>query len=169
VRLPGSPVRWRFQIAQDRDGLDEQIKVLRRTLVRSFGALGLGLVILAALQAFYGLWPLRKVRKAIGSIRSGQKSRIDERLPREIEPLTQELNALLAHNEVQAEEARRHAGNLAHALKTPLTVINNAAEAHSPDLAETVLREAATMRRQVDHHLARARAVGRRAFGPGAL
>jgi signal transduction histidine kinase len=90
------------------------------------------------------------------------QSRIEERLPREIEPLTAELNALLEHNELQAEEARRHAGNLAHALKTPLTVINNAATAHAPDLADTVIREATTMRRQIDHHLARARAIGRR-------
>jgi signal transduction histidine kinase len=162
VRLPGSTVRWRFQVAQNRDVLDEQISVLRRTLVRSFGILGLGLVVLAALQAIYGLWPLRRVRRAIAAIRSGQKARIEERLPREIAPLTEELNALLEHNEVQAEEARRHAGNLAHALKTPLTVITNAATARSPDLADTVIRESRTMRRQVDHHLARARAVGRR-------
>jgi signal transduction histidine kinase len=149
-------------VAQSREGLDEQISVLRRTVVRSFGILGLGLIVLAALQAFYGLWPLRRVRQAIAAIRSGEKARIDERYPREIEPLTEELNALLVHNEVQAEEARRHAGNLAHALKTPLTVDTNAAAAKSPDLAETVRREAATMRRQVDHHLARARAIGRR-------
>jgi len=76
-----------------------------------------------------------------------------------------ELNALLAHTERQAEEARTHAGNLAHALKTPLTVVMNAATAKAPDLADTVIREAAVMRRQVDHHLARARAVGRRAVG----
>jgi len=76
--------------------------------------------------------------------------------------MVEELNALLAHNERQAEEARAHAGNLAHALKTPLTVIMNAATAQAPDLNETVMREAVTMRRQVDHHLARARAVGRR-------
>jgi signal transduction histidine kinase len=162
VRLPGSEIRWRFQVAQNRDGLDEQIAVLRRTMVRSFGALGLGLLVLAALQAVYGLWPLRRVRRAIASIRSGEKSRIEERFPQEIEPLTQELNALLEHNERQAEEARRHAGNLAHALKTPLTVITNAAAAQSSDLPESVLREAGTMRRQVDHHLARARAIGRR-------
>ncbi|WP_243444764.1 ATP-binding protein [Sphingosinicella humi] len=162
VQLPGSPVRWRFQVAQSRDGLDEQIGVLRRTMVRSFGVLGLGLIVLAALQAFYGLWPLRRMRKAIAAIRSGDKSRIEERFPQEIAPMTEELNDLLAHNEVQAEEARRHAGNLAHALKTPLTVVTNAATAHSPDLAETVIREAKTMRRQVDHHLARARAIGRR-------
>lgn len=163
ARLPGSPVRWRFQVAQNRDILDQQIGVLRRTLLRSFGILGLGLIVIAALQAVYGLWPLRRVRRAIVAIRSGERSRIDERLPGEIVPLTDELNALLEHNEMQAEEARRHAGNLAHALKTPLTVITNDATAHAPDLAETVIREARTMRRQVDHHLARARAIGRRA------
>ena len=162
VFLPGSPVRWRFQVAQAREGANAQIAALRRTLVRSFGALGLGLVALAALQAVYGLWPLRQVRRTLAAIRSGAKSRIDERYPEEIEPLTEELNALLAHNERQAEEARTHAGNLAHALKTPLTVITNAASAGAPDLAETVAREAQTMRRQVDHHLARARAIGRR-------
>jgi len=63
----------------------------------------------------------------------------------EIFPLVNELNQLLAHSEEQAEEARRHAGNLAHALKTPLTVITNAATAHSPDLADTVCREATTL------------------------
>ncbi|HYI47414.1 MAG TPA: HAMP domain-containing sensor histidine kinase [Allosphingosinicella sp.] len=162
VRLPNSTVRWRFQIAQRRDELDEQVGVLRRTVVRSFGILALGLIILAVLQAVYGLWPLRRVRRAIAAIRSGRTSRIDEKLPREIEPLVEELNALLEHNEVQAEEARRHAGNLAHALKTPLTVITNAATAKADDLGPTVIREATTMRRQVDHHLARARALGRR-------
>jgi signal transduction histidine kinase len=163
IQLPGSPVRWRFQVAQSREDLDDQINILRKTMLRSFGILGLGLIVLAALQALYGLWPLRRVRRAIAAIRSGEKARVVERLPREIEPLTEELNALLEHNEVQAEEARRHAGNLAHALKTPLTVITNAATARAPDLADTVCREATTMRRQVDHHLARARAIGRRA------
>ncbi|MEE4289071.1 MAG: ATP-binding protein, partial [Erythrobacter sp.] len=72
---------------------------------------------------------------------------------------------LLEHTERQAEEARRHAGNLAHALKTPLTVLTNAATARDPDIATAVFRETRTMQRHVDHHLARARAVGRRAVG----
>ena len=162
ARLPGSPVVWRFQVAQSREALNDQIQVLRRTLVRSFALLGLGLIIMAALQASYGLWPLRKVRRAIAAVRAGREARVTEALPVEIAPMVEELNDLLAHNEVQADEARRHAGNLAHALKTPLTVIMNEATAGSPDLAPTVIREAATMRRQVDHHLARARAIGRR-------
>jgi signal transduction histidine kinase len=163
VILPGSEVRWRFQVAQSRDLIDRQIKDLRTTLVRAFAALGIGLLVLAALQAFYGLWPLRRVRSEVVAIRSGRQSRISEQFPREIHPLVRELNELLAHSEEQAEEARRHAGNLAHALKTPLTVITNAATAGSSDLEETVVREATVMRRQVDHHLARARAIGRRA------
>ncbi|RDE04872.1 ATP-binding protein [Sphingomonas aracearum] len=162
VTLPGSRVRWRFQVAQNRAGLDEQIKVLRRTLVRSFLLLGLGLIVMAGLQTFYGLWPLRRVREEIARMRAGKSRQVEEAMPVEVAPLVEELNGLIAHNERQAEEARRHAGNLAHALKTPLTVIMNAATAGSDDLAETVVREARTMRRQVDHHLARARAVGRR-------
>lgn len=165
VRLPGSPVTWRFQVAQDRGGLNAQIGILRRTLVRSFAILGLGLIIMSALQATFGLWPLRKVRRQIAAVRAGRIARVDTRLPVEIAPMVDELNDLLAHNERQAEEARTHAGNLAHALKTPLTVIMNEASAKSPELHKTVLREATTMRRQVDHHLARARAVGRRASG----
>lgn len=163
VILPGSPVRWHFQVAEARDGLDKQIHQARSVLIWSFSALGVGLLILGALQTFYGLWPLRRVRREVAAIRSGEKTRIGRDFPTEIRPLTEEINQLLAHSEEQAEEARRHAGNLAHALKTPLTVINNAATAHAPDLAETVCREALVMRRQVDHHLARARAIGRRA------
>lgn len=163
VRLPGSNVWWRFQVAQSRETINDQIRRLRSTLIWSFTALGFGLLVLAALQTFYGLWPLRRVRNEVASIRSGRKTRVGRDFPEEIRPLTEEINQLLAHSEAQAEEARRHAGNLAHALKTPLTVITNAATADSPDLDDTVIRESAVMRRQIDHHLARARAIGRRA------
>jgi signal transduction histidine kinase len=163
IVLPMSNTVWRFQVAQSRALLDDQIGALRSTLIYSFALLSLGLIIMAALQSVYGLWPLRQLRRAIAGMRAGKASRIEQReLPNEVAPLIEELNGLLAHNEMQAEEARRHAGNLAHALKTPLTVIMNAATAKAGDLDETVIREATTMRRQVDHHLARARAVGRR-------
>jgi signal transduction histidine kinase len=165
VILPDSDVRWTFQVAQSREMIDAQISDLRSTLFWSFAALGLGLLVLAALQTIYGLWPLRRVQREVAAIRSGTKQRITDTFPTEIEPLTDEINQLLAHNEAQAEEARRHAGNLAHALKTPLTVVTNAATAHAEDLDRTVIREAAVMRRQVDHHLARARAIGRRTAG----
>jgi signal transduction histidine kinase len=163
AELPGSKTRWRFQVAQSRETIDSQLHKLRSTLIWSFTALGVGLLILVALQTLYGLWPLRRVRRDVASIRSGAKTRLGQDFPAEIRPLTEEINQLLAHSEDQAEEARRHAGNLAHALKTPLTVITNAATAGDPGLSATVCREATVMRRQVDHHLARARAIGRRA------
>ncbi len=162
VNLPGSKVNWRYQIAQSRVALDAQVGAVRATLIPSLALLGLGLIILAALQTFYGLWPLRHIRRAIAAMRGGQNRRVDAPLPLEVQPMVDELNALLAHNEKQAEEARLHAGNLAHALKTPLTVLLNSATSQTSPLADTVRREAATMQRQVEHHLARARAVGRR-------
>ncbi len=163
--LPGSDTVWWFSVAQRKSDLGEQVARVRRILVRSFAVLGLGLLVMAALQTWYGLGPLRGVQRAIQKMREAGSNRVSEPLPLEVQPLVQELNALLAHTEKQAEEARTHAGNLAHALKTPLTVVMNAATAHAPDLADTVIREAAVMRRQVDHHLARARAVGRRGAG----
>jgi signal transduction histidine kinase len=162
IVLPGSNTRWMFMVAAARAGLDDQIRALRSTLTQSFALLALGLIVLTTLQTLYGLRPLRRVRKEIVRMRAGEKSRVTDPMPAEVLPMVEELNALLAHNERQAEEARTHAGNLAHALKTPLTVIMNAATAQAADLGETVIREATTMRRQVDHHLARARAVGRR-------
>ncbi len=165
IILPGNKTRWWFAVAASRAELDSQISRIRAILAWSFAVLGIGLFMLAVLQNWYGLRPLRGVRRAIKRMREAGENRVTEPLPLEVQPLVEELNALLAHSQRQAEEARTHAGNLAHALKTPLTVVMNAATAHAPDLPETVIREAAVMRRQVDHHLARARAVGRRAAG----
>ena len=165
IILPGSQTRWSFAVAASRGELDAQIRRIRSILIYSFAILGLGLFVMAGLQTWYGLGPLRRVRRAIQRMRTTGANRVTDPLPLEVQPLVQELNGLLAHSEKQAEEARTHAGNLAHALKTPLTVVMNAATAKAPDLSDTVIREAAVMRRQVDHHLARARAVGRRAVG----
>jgi len=165
IILPGSDTQWMFTVAASRRDLNDQIRMFRSILFYSFVVLGFGLLLMAGLQTYYGLFPLRHVRRAIQKLRTTGTSRVNDPLPKEVAPLVEELNALLAHTERQAEEARTHAGNLAHALKTPLTVVMNAATAKAPDLADTVIREAAVMRRQVDHHLARARAVGRRAVG----
>ena len=165
IILPGSDTKWMFTVAASREQLNEQIKDIRSILFYSFLGLGLGLLAMAGMQTWYGLFPMRHVRRAIRRLRTTGAARMTEPLPKEVQPLVEELNALLEHTDRQAQEARTHAGNLAHALKTPLTVVMNAATARAPDLADTVIREAAVMRRQVDHHLARARAVGRRAAG----
>ncbi len=163
--LPGSERRWTFAVAFATDDLNAQIARIRSILVWSFAILGFGLFLMVMLQIRYGLSPLRRVRAAIVKLRSTGANRITEPLPSEVQPLVQELNGLLEHSERQAEEARTHAGNLAHALKTPLTVLTNAATARDPDLNRAVFRETKVMQRHVDHHLARARAVGRRAVG----
>jgi signal transduction histidine kinase len=165
VILPGSETRWTFAVASATEQMDTQIGRVRLILIWSFAVLGLGLLVMALLQIRYGLLPLRRVRAAIQNLRTTGANRITEPLPLEVQPMVEELNALLDHSEKQAEEARRHAGNLAHALKTPLTVLTNAATARAPDLGTAVMRETRTMQRHVDHHLARARAVGRRAVG----
>ncbi len=163
ARLPGSPVTFHFQVAQSTLDLDKQLRSLRSTLLWSLSVLGLGLLILAALQSTYGLWPLRRVSRAIAAIRSGRAQRIPDDFPPEIGPLVFEINELLAHNAEAAEAARMHAGNLAHALKTPMSVLINEAQLGRANLAETVAAQTAIMQRHVDHHLARARAAGRRA------
>ena len=165
LTLPESDANWTFAVASVRDRLDEQIARIRSILLWSFAVLGLGLFAMAALQNFIGLQPLRRVRAAIQGMRESGGNRIDDSLPLEVQPLVEEVNGLLAHSERQAEEARTHAGNLAHALKTPLTVLTNAATAHDPKLSDLVCRETKVMQRHVEHHLARARAVGRRATG----
>ncbi len=162
VRLPGSPAFFYFQVAQSTRDLDDQIAKLRSILFWSLGGLGVSLLALAALQSVVGLSPLGRVSRQIAAIRSGAARRVDTDVPREVAPLVGEINELLEHGESQAEAARRHAGNLAHALKTPMSVLIGEIEGRNDPLAQTVAAQVQMMRRHVDHHLARARAAGRR-------
>ncbi|GGI74606.1 ATPase [Polymorphobacter multimanifer] len=162
LKLPGSSTVFYFQVAQSTRDLDLQIGQLRAFLFWFLALLALGLLALSALQSTYGLSPLRRVSQAIVAIRSGTASRVQENFPVEIAPLVSEINELLEHGERQAEAAQRHAGNLAHALKTPMSVLVGAAHGRQDPLADTVEAQVNIMRRHVDHQLARARAMGRR-------
>ena len=162
VRLPGATTNFYFQVAQSTRDLDDQVRLLRAILFWSLGGLGASLLALAALQSIYGLSPLGRVSRAIAAIRSGEAKRVGDEFPTEIAPLVSEINELLEHNEKQAEAARRHAGNLAHALKTPMSVLIGEAEGRSDPLALAVAAQVSVMRRHVDHQLARARATGQR-------
>lgn len=163
VRLPGAAQPFLFQVAQSSRDLYRQ-KARTRTVVGwSLGVLGIGLIVMVGLQSIYGLAPLRRVSKAIAVIRSGEARRVEAQFPVEVEPLVAEINELLAHGEAQSEAARRHAGNLAHALKTPMSVLIGEARGRDDPLARTIEAQVQVMRRHVDHQLARARAAGRRA------
>ena len=123
--------------------------------------LGVGLVLVVFVQVRVGLQPLFMLRREVSEVRTGKADRLMNDYPSELEPLAQELNALVAHDQEVVERQRTHVGNLAHALKTPLSVMLAEAERHPGALAEVVGRQAEAMRGQVDHHLRRARAAAR--------
>lgn len=158
ITLPARTAPLRFAVAADLDSMASEIRPFTATLSIALSLLGLGLIGALALQVRYGLKPLTSVRRALLAVRDGRAERLDGDFPNEVQPLAAELNAMLEHNDALLERARRHAGNLAHALKTPLTVLTNVAADDSGPLAETVRSQAATMRRDVEHHLAHARA-----------
>ena len=118
------------------------------------------------LQVRVGLRPLSRLRASLLAVRMGEAESIDENLPREIAPLAVELNALILSNREIVERARTHVGNLAHGLKTPLSVIANEARANPGPLADKVGEQASIMSTQIQHHLERARmAAQRRVIG----
>jgi signal transduction histidine kinase len=107
-----------------------------------------------------GLPPRRRVPRALHRFRAGPAPRLEGNFPSEIEPLASELNGLIEHSAEVVGRARSYVSNLAHFLKTPLTVLSSEAAAQPGPLADAVNRQVGTMRRQVDHYLARARAAG---------
>lgn len=165
IRLPGSDDVYHFAVAGDVSELKAQIADFNQTLAWWLAILGAILLLTMAIQVRFGLRPLRRIGEALSDIRSGRARRLEGSVPREIAPLARELNALLDHNEAVVDRARRHVGNLAHALKTPLSVLGNEARAKSGNedtrLARLVEEQTAIMGRHVDHHLTRARAAAR--------
>ncbi len=148
-----------FAVASDLATSRAETARFDATLMWSLGALGAFLTLAAIIQVRVGLAPLRVVRKNLGDIRAGKARRLEGDFPSEIAPLADEMNGLLAHNAAVVDRARTHVGNLAHGLKTPLSVLTTEASATSGLLADTVLKQADVMRRQVEHYLARARAA----------
>jgi len=160
LTLPQVADRHLFQLAADRAESEAEVARFNRLLAWGLGAIGLGLLLALVLQVRLALRPLDAMRRTLADIRAGRAARLDGDFPTEVAPLAGELNALLAHNDSVLERARTQAGNLAHALKTPLAILTNEASAAGGPLAELVARQADDMRRQVDRQLARARAAG---------
>jgi signal transduction histidine kinase len=157
----GADGRYTVRVAGPADEIVNDVERFRFSLFMTFGLLGFSLAATALLQIRFGLAPLRKLRTALGSIRRGEADRIDGEYPRDIAPLAGEINLLIETNREILERARTQVGNLAHALKTPLSIIVNEAGGSDapPELSEKIREQAAVMRDQVNYHLDRARAA----------
>lgn len=142
--------------------MEASIGAFARILTISLGVLGLGLVAAAFAQVRFGLRPLDRMRDELAEVRAGRATRLAGPFAAEIEPIADELNGLLDHNTEILTRARTQAGNLAHALKTPLAVLRNEAD-HIDDKPAAILRrETALMQDQIDRHLSMARSAGSR-------
>src|SRR3954468_11562043 len=158
----GDEGRYLVAVAGDALEIDEETQGFDRAITLTFGALAVILVITTMFQVRFGLAPLKRISAGLAAIRGGTAERLEGRFPDEIAPLARETNALIEANREIVERARTHVGNLAHALKTPLSVIVNEATARGDDpLAAKVAEQAAVMRDQVQHHLERARIAAR--------
>jgi signal transduction histidine kinase len=126
--------------------------------------LAIGLLIAALATVRVGMAPLARLRTRVAALRDGREPRIEGEYPTEVEPLVKDLNALLAEREERVARARAKAADLAHGLKTPLAVLAQEAararQAGQAELAATIEPQVERMRRQVEYHLAQARAAG---------
>jgi signal transduction histidine kinase len=158
----GSDGKFLVSVAGDASEIFDETRSFDYYLGGTFTALGIVLLLTTLFQVRYGLAPLKRISESIADIRSGRAERLEGAFPVEIAPLARETNALIDANREIVERARTHVGNLAHAIKTPLSVIVNEASAHRSDpVAAKVLEQADVMRSQLAHHLERARIAAR--------
>jgi len=158
----GADGRFLVSVAGDAAEIFDETRSFDYYLGGTFTALGIVLLLTTIFQVRFGLAPLKRISDAIADIRSGRAEQLEGEFPVEIAPLARETNALIEANREIVERARTHVGNLAHAIKTPLSVIVNEASAHRNDnFARKVLEQTDVMRDQVAHHLERARIAAR--------
>jgi len=150
-----------FLMAEDRRPIDEGARRFAATAATALILLGLGLMTAVFIQVRIGLQPLFDLRREVAEVRKGRADKLAKVYPAELSPLAEELNALVAHNQEVVERQRTHVGNLAHALKTPISVMLAEADANPGPLAEVVKRQTEAMHGHVEHHLRRARAAAR--------
>ncbi|MBV1705843.1 MAG: sensor histidine kinase [Hyphomicrobiales bacterium] len=162
----GAQGKYLVQVAATTGDMEDNIDKFQLALAATFLALALALIGTSALQVHYGLEPLRRLQEGVGDIRRGGREHIEGAFPVDIAPLAAELNLLIDANRAIVERARTQVGNLAHALKTPLSVIANESDDDPAQFAAKVREQAHLMRDQVTFYLDRARVAARAgAFG----
>ncbi|MFP8781216.1 sensor histidine kinase [Hydrogenophaga sp. RWCD_12] len=150
---------WRLVVAGDLQEVTAASARFARVLAMSLLALGLLLALAALAQVAVGLAPLRALQRALTDLREGRTQRLQGAFPAEVQPLIDDFNGVLDRNAEVVERARTQAGNLAHALKTPLAVLDQAASspAGTTPLAVLVKDQVGLARRHIDWHLKRSR------------
>ncbi|RWK57310.1 ATP-binding protein [Mesorhizobium sp.] len=152
----------RFRVMGNRTELEQEISAFQRRLLTYLSLFGVGMIAINAIAILLGLQPLRRVRDALAMVREGTAQKLDGRFPAEIEPLANETNALIENNKRIVERSRTQVGNLAHSLKTPLAVLINEGRALGGAKGQLIAEQAASMQKQVDHYLQRARVAAQR-------
>ena len=152
----------RFRVMGNETELEEEIATFQRRLLTYLSLFGVGMIAINAIAILMGLQPLRRVRNALALVREGTAQRLDGRFPAEIEPLANETNALIENNRRIVERSRTQVGNLAHSLKTPLAVLLNEGRALGGAKGRLIAEQTASMQKQVDHYLQRARVAAQR-------
>jgi signal transduction histidine kinase len=160
LQVDPAPTPVVFSVAADLAPVLAAAGEFSRILAVTLAVLGIGLVSALVLQVRVGLRPLGRIGATLSAIRAGAERRLADDVPTEIAPLARELNALLDHHQALIDRARAQAGDLAHALKTPLTVLRNELEAEEATDRKLALEQVDAMSDAVQHHLARARAAG---------
>ncbi len=130
-------------------------------IMTSFLVLGIGLSVAVVIQVMLALKPLKDIQSTISDIKLGKKERLPREFPSDIQPLVDELNFLLDHNETLLKRARNQLGDLAHSVKNPLTVIRNEARSLSSKQGQLILDQSHVMANSIDHYLSRARIYGK--------
>ena len=152
----------RFRVMGNQSELEQEISTFQRRLLTYLSLFGVGMIAINAIAILLGLQPLRRVRNALAMVREGTAQRLDGRFPAEIEPLANETNALIENNRRIVERSRTQVGNLAHSLKTPLAVLLNEGRALGGAKGQLIAEQAASMQKQVEHYLQRARVAAQR-------
>src|ERR1700736_6551283 len=158
----GEEGRYLIAAAGDAAEIDDEMRTFNEALAVTFCVLAVVLLLTTMFHLQFGLAPLKRISESLAAIRSGAAERLEGTFPVEIAPLARETNALIEANREIVQRARTHVGNLAHALKTPLSVIFNEASTHADDpFARKVREQTEIMRDQVARHLERARLAAR--------
>ena len=166
VQIADRPTQhWRLIVASEVHDLNHTVRHWTQRLILFLLLLFVSLAAAAVAQVLIGLAPLRTLQTALKRLSGGQLRRLEGDFPQEVQPLINDFNSVLDHSVRVVKRARAEAGDIAHAIKTPLAVMANAADqdrnAAGPtgDLARLVADQVSTLQKQVEWRLRRARAA----------